>query len=420
MCILPAVLGSSDAQVSGPSLFEENYGEVKFLDAYFGTPGEKIEVKAGDSNVPLTVVFANVGNHDITGIEGYLSVPLGFTGTAGERGTIRAGSDANSFAGDTFHLTFLLNLDSSVEVREHQATVKLDYARVRESGVRSAFLSFDFLVTGDSVINVRTSEMFLHSIKDNSVTLVISNEGTSTLSSVVVSTAAPPGASASGMEVVMSESQWDLGNIEPESSAQLTTSIYVTESLQDVSLSIPLVISYVNSHGERQEVSRSVDYFVRGFIDVSVFNVSVIDLSGTPTIIGEVINEGNANGLFGFVTVEPRGASNIVPYEQFIDEIDTDAPIPFNAPVEFDGTPQYGQHDITIKVRYKDSIREETVVSHDATVLILEPDLEEEQEIPEIGGDGTVLVAAAAVAAIGIGTAMSVARRRRQNVPEDQ
>ena len=77
----------SFAQISsggfGNSPFERDFGDVKFLDAYFGTMEQKIEVEPGDSNVPFTVVFANVGSQDITGIRGQLSLPMDFSGVDG-------------------------------------------------------------------------------------------------------------------------------------------------------------------------------------------------------------------------------------------------------------------------------------------------------------------------------------------------
>ena len=87
-------------------------------------------------------------------------------------------------------------------------------------------------------------------------------------------------------------------------------------------------------------------------------------------IVGEIINEGNEDGLFGFVTVEPRGVSNIKSNTQFIDEIETDAPVPFNLLIDFNGEPKYGEHDISITVRYKDSIRDEIFLTHDTTIFV--------------------------------------------------
>ena len=56
-------------------VLREGVISVKFLDAYFGTADEKIEVAPGDKNVPFTVIMSNVGTQDITGIKGKLSLP---------------------------------------------------------------------------------------------------------------------------------------------------------------------------------------------------------------------------------------------------------------------------------------------------------------------------------------------------------
>ena len=101
--------------------------------------------------------------------------------------------------------------------------------------------------------------------------------------------------------------------------------------------------------------------------------MDVIELSGTQMVIGEIINEGNEDGLFGFVSIDSKGDSNIISTTQFIDEIEIDAPVPFNLPIEFDGEAKYGEHDVTITVRYKDSIRDEIFLTHDSTIFIEKP-----------------------------------------------
>ena len=55
--------------------------------------------------------------------------------------------------------------------------------------------------------------------------------------------------------------------------------------------------------------------------------------------------------------------------DEFIDEIETDAPVPFNIPIEFDGEPKYGEHDVTITVRYKDSVRDEIFLPYENNSL---------------------------------------------------
>ena len=397
----------------GDSAFERSFGDVKLLDAYFGTLDNKIEVGNGDSNVPFTIEFANVGTQDITGIEGKLALPLGFSGSDGPGAAIDANTNTNSLAGKNFHLTFYVNLDKNTQIQQYSGTVKLDYSRLRESGVRTSFSTFDFKVTGDSTINVRASESFLTSLTSNNIVVDIVNDGTAPMSGVDVivdnaqTSLSSNTASITNIEnVLMLESSWDLGNIAAESSSSFIANVYIPESLKGDTLRIPLSISYYNTHGDKETISKILDFYIRGLIDLTIFNVKVIELSGTQMVIGEIINEGNEDGLFGFVTLDANGDSNIKSNTQFIDEIETDAPVPFNIPIEFDGEPKYGEHDITITVRYKDSVRDEIFLPYKTTILINEP-----STLDEDSSDPTMIIIPIILV---IGFAIFIIRRRKK------
>ena len=381
--LLSIIFDNSYAQITsggfGQSPFERDFGDVKFLNAYFGTLNDKIEVEAGDSNIPFTIVFANVGTQDITGIRGQLLLPFNFSPSDGPGSVIHADSNSNSLAGDNFHLTFFVNINENSQIQQYPGTVKVDYSRLRESGVRTAFADFNFKVTGDSVINVKAKEPFLTSLKSNNVIIEIANDGTAPISGVDIvarniSTELASTSSTTNIEnVIILESSWDVGNIAAKSARYITTTVYVPESLKGDTLRIPLSIQYYNAHGDLHEVSKIVDFYIKGLIDLTIFNVGVIELSGTQMIIGEIINEGNEDGLFGFVSIEAKDDSNIKSSTQFIDEIKIDAPVPFNVPIEFDNEPKYGKHDITITVRYKDSTRDEIFLIHNQTIILTEP-----------------------------------------------
>ncbi len=418
----PAAFDDSHAQIVsggfGNSPFERDYADVKFLDAYFGTLDEKIEVDAGDSNVPFTVVLANVGTQDITGIRGQLSLPFGFSASDGPDSIIYSDSDSNSLAGENFHLTFFVNLDNNVQIQLYPGTVKVDYSRFRESGVRTTFANFDFKVTGDSIINVMALEPFLTSLRSNDVLIKIANDGTAPISGVDIVASntqtelASTSSSTTNLEnVVILESNWNVGHLDPKSTREIAATIYVPESLKGDTLRLPLSISYYNAHGDLYEVSKIVDFYVKGLIDLRVFNVDVIELSGMQMIIGEIINEGNEDGLFGFVSVAPRENSNIKSNTQFIDEIEVDAPVPFNVPIEFDGDPSYGEHDITITVRYKDSIRDEIFLTHDTTILLNEPSNDDDE-----GNSDPMLLVIPVVLAAAVG--VYIMRRRKKTAIE--
>ena len=418
LLLIPLITGDSFAQIKsggfGQSPFERDFGDVKLLDAFFGTIDKKIEVDPGDDNVPFTVVFANVGSQDITGIKGQLSLPIGFSSADGPGSLIIGDSDSNSLAGDTFYMTFNVNIDKNIQIQQYPGTVKVDYSRLRESGVRTAFSDFNFKVTGDSIINVRALDPFLMSLKSNNVVIEIANDGTAPLSSVDIlatntqTEIASTSSSTTNVEnVVILESNWDVGNINPKSSRYLTATVYVPGNLQQDTLRIPLSIHYYNAHGDLQTVSKIVDFYIRGLIDLNMYDIEVIELSNTQMVVGEIINEGNEDAIFGFITIEPRGDSNIKTKTQFIDEIEIDSPTPFNIPLEFNGEPRYGEHDIRLIVRYKDSVRDETLFTHDATIFIKEP--------PKIQSDNNFMLIIPLIVAAAIGFYM-IRRRKKSKI----
>ena len=416
--LIPLVTDNSFAQIKsggfGQSPFEREFGDVKFLNAYFGTIGEKIEIDPGDENVPFTVIFANVGTQDITGIKGQLSLPMGFSAADGHGSLIIADSNSNSLAGDNFHMTFYVNIDKNIRIQQYPGTVKVDYSRLRESGVRTSFSDFNFKVTGNSILNVKALDPFLTSLKTNNVVIELSNNGTAPLSTVsIVATnteteLATTSSSTTRSGVVILESNWDVGNIAPQSSRYLTATVYVPANLKDETLRVPLTIKYYTAQGALKTVSETVDFYIKGLIDLSIYDVGVIELSGKQMVVGEIINEGNENALFGFVTLEPLGDSNIKNQTQFIDEVEIDSPVPFNIPLEFDGQPRYGEHDIKLTVRYKDSIRDEIFLIHNATIFVKEP-----PKIESINYSQLIIIPIIIVAAIGI---YMIRRRKKSKI----
>ena len=419
LVLAPMMIDSSFAQITsggfGDSPFERDFGDVKFLDAYFGTIDEKFEVGPGDNNVPFTVVMANVGTQDITGIRGQLSLPLGFLSSDGPGSLIYADADSNALAGENFHLTFFVDIDNGIQIQQYPGTVKVDYSRLRESGIRTAFESFDYKITGESVINIRAVDPFLTSLQQNHVIIEISNDGTAPVSSVDIelkntqSEIASTTQSITNVEnVVILDTNWEIGAIQPKSKKIIEVGVYVPESLKGDTLRAPLEITYFNAHGDQHTISRIADFFVKGFIDISIYNIDVIELSGQQMVIGEIINEGNQDALFGFVTVEAIGDSNIKTTTQFIDEIEIDSPVPFNVPIEFNGEPEYGEHEIKITVRYKDDLREEHFVILDTTIFV------ENNSNSEESDDTSQFLIIPVIAAIAIGIYLYRRRKKAQ------
>ena len=350
---------------------------IKFLDAYFGTSTTKMEVGPGDKNVPLTISMANIGNSDVVGIRGQLFVPTDFTSANGKYMPIYADSDQKATAGSNFYLTFFVDIAEDANLKSYPGTLKVDYSRIRESGERQDTFGFTFNVTGESIVNLKALTPVITSITNNDIVLEISNAGTSTLSNVDVvlentsTTISSASASTTNVEkVIFDKNHWNVGNIEPDSPKTFSFNVFVPESLKNEPLRIPVKITYFNAHGEQTSVTRIADIYINGLVKPSIYGVKVIELSGKQTVIGEILNEGNTDGLFGFVKLQPIGDSSIKESSQYIDEIEPDSPVPFNIPIESDGMLSFGEHEVRIVVSYKDSMRVEHEISFDTTITI--------------------------------------------------
>jgi hypothetical protein len=363
----------------GDSPFERNFADIKYTNAYFGTLGNKIEVTPGDKNVPFTVIFANVGTTDITGVKGQLSLPIGFSAANNKNGIIYADSGSEVLGGRYFGLTFYVDLNKDLQIQQYPGTVKVDYSRFRESGNRQSFFEFMFKVTGKSILNLNADNPFLTSLKNNLVTVEVTNTGTAPMSNVEivlqntqtsVSSTANPITNTNTENVVFDQSKWDVGTIQPISSKTFSFNVYIPEGIRSETLHTPLEVSYFDGHGNKIVDNKTVNFFINGLIDLKIYDVNVINLSGKQTVIGEIINEGNTNALFGFVTLEPLGDSNIKKTTEFIDEIETDSPVPFNIPIEFNGEPKFDEHKIKITLRYKDDSRNEHLLDYNTTISL--------------------------------------------------
>jgi hypothetical protein len=329
-----------------------------------------------------------------------------------------ADSDSEALAGKHFSLTFFVNLDKNTPIQQYPATVKVDYTRFREAGQRNSFLDFKFKVTGESILNLKALDPFLTSIKNNDVTVEISNTGTAPLSNVKIvlqNTQTSVSATANPItnveSVVFDQNEWDIGTIDSKSSKKFSFKVFVPENVRTETLHTPLQIIYFNAHGDKITDNRTVDFYINGLIDAKIYNVGVIDLSGKQTIIGEIINEGNINALFSFVTLEPLGDSNIKQVTQFVDELEIDSPVPFNIPVEFDGEPKYGEHDIRITVRYKDDLRNENIITYDTTVTLADTT---KAPPPTIADFAPMIVGIAVAAIVGVVVLKKMKKRKEQ------
>jgi len=143
-------------------------------------------------------------------------------------------------------LTFFVDISEDANLKAYPGTLKVDYSRIRESGVRQDTFGFTFNVTGESIVNLKALTPVITSITNNDVVLEISNTGSSTLSNVDVvlentsTSISSASASTTNVEkVIFDKNHWNVGNIEPNSPKTFSFNVFVPESLKNEPLRIP-------------------------------------------------------------------------------------------------------------------------------------------------------------------------------------
>ena len=409
--LIPLVFAEATSCVGCPEgVIRKSITSIKFLDAYFGTSSGKIEVGPGDKNVPFTISMTNVGTQDLTGIKGQLLLPAQFSSQEGYSGLILADNDAKAVAGNSFYLTFFVNVNEEAQIQTYSGTVKVDYSRLRESGERQDFFDFSFKLTGDSILNLTPLTPYITSITNNDVTIEVANGGSAPLSNVDIILKNDQTSSTTTSKnlenVIFDETHWDVGTIAAKSTESFNFKIFVPDSIKNEPLHLPMEVTYFDAYGKSQTVTRVADFYINGLVDPYVYGVKVIDLSGKQTVIGDILNQGNSDGLFGFVTLKPRGDSNIQESTQYIDDIEPDSPVPFNIPI---GAASNGEHEITIEVKYKDSLRNDQLITYDTTISVNAP------LIANTGDDDSTIGIVVGIIIIAIIAYIFYKRRRANN-----
>jgi len=262
--IIPSYASAPEHIAPGVSPFEHAYTDIKFLDAYFGTSSGKIEVQPGDRNVPLTIVFSNVGSEDIAGIKGLLSLPVGFSSAITNAGLIEADNTQVATSGSSFFLTFFVNVDKNTNVNSYSGTVQVTYSRVRENGSHTNYFDFNFKVPGKSVLNMKAVNQFIQPASNNQITVQVSNDGTASLNNIDITLNPQSNSSGSSslQNIIIDQNHWNIGTVIAQSSSTFSFNIFVPQDVTGQTLHIPLGVTYFDGQGNQVTTSRLVDLIV--------------------------------------------------------------------------------------------------------------------------------------------------------------
>lgn len=315
-------------------------------------PGESSEV---------AMTLSNKGSAPATGVVVTLAGSTGITETVPNASAISVGQK-------TFDIgviepgqskEFQTTIFASKSASETLQTMNLDIAYGNAYGVRKTTTVPVGLIVQpkppESVLSVAPADNSSNILSGKIVDLnfVVSNIGGRPLSDVIISLK-PQSESLQ----IIGESKWIVKEMPVDYNQKYTTRVYAASDLISKPTSFDVVIEYILS-GEAKTETLSLGAYVDGEITVRAYEIEVTYIGGRPNITGNLLNEGNVLALF--TTIEVTKADELVaflPPQQYLGDLTENSPLPFSIPIVLKEGVTEGVYPVTLKVQYKDNLRE--------------------------------------------------------------
>ena len=209
---------------------------------------------------------------------------------------------------------------------------------------------------------------------------------------------------------IVGDSIWSLQSMNPHSKYGFSTKIYASAALISNPVSFLVTVQYI-SGGQSKMSSFNLGGNVVGDIKVSVNDLDISTVAGTPNLVGNILNQGNTVGLFTTVQMinQPFSSSQTVfksasgginqssngnpltatpPQRhneqlnesaigkstsrsstfnshnlihvtppQYLGDLQPDSPLPFSIPLDIDNGISSGSYPVSLKITYSDDLK---------------------------------------------------------------
>jgi hypothetical protein len=298
------------------------------------------------------------------------------------------------------------------------------------------------LQNAPSIVGVRASsgvnETDNHIVagKADNFVLEIANKGTTPITNAVVTIE-----STSTSLNILGDSKWAVDQIGPHSQANLETRVFAATSLIGNPATFDVTIDYLLDGSPKTE-KYVLGTYIDGEIVLRVYDLTINYVGTTPTLVGNILNEGNAAALFTTIElVQPpegsqfpaRGDStngnqfgassgnftrqqSTPPSPQYLGDLTANSPLPFSMPFNIQRNGEQAAYPVTLKITYKDSLRNphEFVASQNAVLAQQQPAATSQFRSQRQDASPMLLIVLIAAAIAGAVAAFFIIRKRRR------
>jgi len=412
----------------------ESAKEVKFMDMFFSegsnnvggnlanTIPAKIEIQPGDGTTRLVAVMANSGAFELTGLKGWLSLPVGFEAAGRPAGEPAFDSyDLGIAPGAVFVFEFPVVVTKDTRVGMYNAVLHVEYFKARDIGLNYRDFDVEFLLPGKAVINAVIDEPIIPTITSTPLTVSIYNNGTAMMGSVEVTLSTPitatvalnqqvPEASKSPIMILGGDGYTKVDAIKPGAKVDVKVTLFASEEAVNTAFQLPVNISYFDVNGEPKKIQRFVSVYVQGTISLRVYDIGITYIANEPNLSGYLLNEGTNLAMFTTVELMGNQTSGSLPGEhggykktefsenqvaaeaaqdairaaagpQYLGDLTANSPLPFNIPIRFAEGTGAGSYPAKIMVSYKDDLRKSFEKEIDTRVSYTPPVVEKHESV---------------------------------------
>jgi hypothetical protein len=195
---------------------------------------------------------------------------------------------------------------------------------------------------------------------------------------------------------ILGDSKWNLDKIDPHTTQQFLTKVFASKSLINSPVSFRISIEYIYNNQAKSDTF-NLGANVVGDITVTVNDLAVNYIGGTPNLVGDLLNKGNTLALFTTIQLveaptvsdqlqEESPSSSIsngpknkmvlspaTSFPQYLGDLEENSPLPFSIPLSMDNNTALGIYPVSLKITYSDDLRNSYTVFNNGTVEFIPP-----------------------------------------------
>ena len=217
--------------------------------------------------------------------------------------------------------------------------------------------------TNSSSTQPQSTQIAAGSVQDLSFAITNNNNAGVSISDAVVSLN-----TESSAVRILGDSRWNLQSIAAGSLQELSTRVYASTSLIGSPVFFTVTMQYIRNGNELRTESFQIGAIVVGNIKISVNDVTISYIGDTPTLVGNLLNEGNTPALFTKIElIQPaiQGKPQLLRptiSSEFLGDLAVNSPLPFNIPLQIvqQNTLQEmtsNGYPISLRIIYSDELR---------------------------------------------------------------